>query len=115
MSRGLGHVERAVLDALRADRDDDTVNEFGLSRLGRGVMTASELAAKLYGKEMSNAQLVSLRRALRSLVAKGLLTADHERRMIPIYRGPSQDTPAWFMTSTVYQLAAPADSLRTAD
>jgi hypothetical protein len=107
MSRGLGRVERTILDTIRADRDDDTVNEFGNTRLDRGAMTASELAAKLYGKEMSNAQLVSLRRALRSLVAKGLLIAKHEH--IGIYRGPSR-APDWFMRSTIYELAATEDA-----
>ena len=65
MSRGLGRIERAVLAEVREGHDPDRV----IPRL-----TTRALAARLFGPEPTQAQLVSFRRALRSLHRKGLVT-----------------------------------------
>jgi hypothetical protein len=58
MSRGLGTVQRAVLDVVDANPDG---------------LAADTIALHLYGREPSSAQLESVRRAIRTLCAKGLV------------------------------------------
>lgn len=61
MSRGLGRVERGVLDALRAE------------------LTTRELARSIYrADEPTEAQLVSVRRAVANLRRRGLVTTQGE-------------------------------------
>lgn len=59
MSRGHGKVQRAVLDALRA-------SQWGQAR-------PSGIAAAVYGPEPTDAQRSAVRRAIRGLVAEGLV------------------------------------------
>jgi hypothetical protein len=62
MSRGLGRVERAVLEALDGYAPQ------------RHRMLSADLVHRLYGAEPSEAQRVALRRAVRSLRRKELVT-----------------------------------------
>jgi hypothetical protein len=63
MSRGLGEIERAVLETLRGEPTGPW---------GAGP-TIKAVAQRIYGPAPTVAQLVSLRRALRSLERKGLV------------------------------------------
>lgn len=56
MSRGLGRIERAILNALQP--------------AGR-IMATAQIARAIYGEQPTTAQTVSLRRSLRSLSEKG--------------------------------------------
>jgi hypothetical protein len=63
MSRGLGKIERAVLETLRGDPT-------GPWDAGP---TVTALAKRVYGPAPTTVQLVSFRRALRSLQRKGFI------------------------------------------
>jgi hypothetical protein len=63
MSRGLGKIERAVLETLRGDPTGPW---------GAGP-TVKSIGARVLGPSPTTAQLVSLRRAIRSLERKGLI------------------------------------------
>jgi hypothetical protein len=63
MSRGLGKIERAVLETLRGAPTGPW---------GAGPTTKA-VAERVYGPAPTVAQLVSLRRALRSLQRKGFI------------------------------------------
>jgi hypothetical protein len=63
MSRGFGKIERAILDVL--EKDDRLVDTFTLAAIAFGLAACD-------GKiVVTDAQLVSVRRALRSLEARG--------------------------------------------
>jgi hypothetical protein len=64
MSRGLGRIQRAILDVLPPD---GTAGPFGAG------ITTTVLAKQVYGPTPTSAQLRSLRRAVRSLEAAGLV------------------------------------------
>lgn len=98
MSRGLGKVEQAVLHAMRTD--DRTFR--GRRITNAGSFTAVELAAKLHDGAYSDSELVSLRRALRSLERKGLVEVLPRHRMIPVWIA---DDPAGFVRRNVYKLS----------
>ncbi len=64
MSRGLGKIERAVLETLRGDHPTGP--------WGAGP-TVREIAGRVLGPAPTTVQLVSFRRALRSLQRKGYI------------------------------------------
>jgi hypothetical protein len=64
MSKGLGRIERAILDCLRGDGPQGP--------WGAGP-TVREIAGRVLGPAPTTSQLVSLRRALRSLQRKGFI------------------------------------------
>ena len=75
MSRGLGSMERAVLDALgqrQLTMYGLMWHVFGTTRPAQGVTDCPPLAA-------TDAQRVSLRRAVRSLERKGLVKTEDSR------------------------------------
>lgn len=63
MSRGLGKREHEVLASLRV----------------RSPQTTPELAARLYGPQPSRAKVEGLRRAVRTLAAKGRVVVEVQR------------------------------------
>jgi hypothetical protein len=63
VSRGLGRMQRAVLAALE-----------------RRTLTNLGLALAIFGRQPTEAQMVSLRRAVRSLERNGMVTVDRGSR-----------------------------------
>ena len=74
MSRGIGRVQRAVLDALLGQPSGPF----------SGWLTVFELTDSVFGPSMTRARIESVRRAMKALAAAGVLELDYMPEMTPV-------------------------------
>lgn len=109
MSRGLGAVQRRVLDELGTSTADPMDDWDGLSFPGRSWTYVGDLAWRMNGDSRpTRSQVESIRRAVLKLVDAGRADVMYVRRTVTGHYAPSRSRPRELVSTTVDKMVLAA-------